>query len=640
MNPTATTSTTHAFVARLNHEYERLHTQKEDAFWTAYMGNADDATAARAELDRREIELAEFLRDPARLAAVRAEIQRGDASTARVESGADMTALAGWLATFEAHVIDSAEARALADEITALEGALAVKRGKLQLAYTEENGQGVEAGVTKLGALMSTSNVESVRRSAWEGLRAIEPYVLDQGFLDVVRARNRLGRMLGAEDYYDWKVRRVEGVSKREIFERLDDLEAQTRDAGRRAIENVRAQYGANAAMPWNLRFTVAGDLTKEQDPYFPFARAVERWARSFMALGIRYQGAELVLDLVDRKGKYENGFMHGPVPAWREDGRWRPARIQFTANAIPGLVGVGRRATETLFHEGGHAAHFANIDMPAPCFAQEFAPSSVAMAETQSMFLDSLLGDPDWQARYARTKDGAPMPRELILKGVEISQPMAAWNARAMCSVCYAERALYEIPDDELTPERVLRELRAIEERLLFLEGGSTRPTLAVPHLLAGESSAYYHGYVLAEMAVQQTRAFFKSRDGSLLDNPRIGPDLREHYWKPGNARTFFAFIENLTGAPLTANALAHEVNRDVAQALAEARADLEREPRIARFDGDIDLEARLRIVHGRETIAELPSGDASLHARGFAEFERAFARWIERAESATASA
>jgi hypothetical protein len=216
-------------------------------------------------------------------------------------------------------------------------------------------------------------------------------------------------------------------------------------------------------------------------------------------------------------------------------------------------------------------------------------------------------------------------------LKGIEIAQPMAAWNVRAMCSVCYAERALYEIKDAELTPERVLRELRAIEQRLLFLEGGSPRPTLAVPHLLSGESSAYYHGYVLAEMAVQQTRAFFRHRDGHLVDNPRIGPDLREHYWKPGNALTFFDFVENLTGAPLTAHALAHEVNRDVAEALAEAVTDLDREPQLARFESGIDLEAKIRVVHGRETIAELDT-------RGFAAFESDFARWIDRAEAANA--
>lgn len=632
---TMTTSTrTHAFVRELNHTYERLHTLKEDAFWKAYMGNGDDAAAARADLDRREIELSEFLRDPARLASVRAEIESAEAALdgaddAAKPSSEDVLALSGWLATFEAHVIDSSAARKLADEIVAAEGALAGERAKLELAYVDESGTRVVAGLIKLGTLLGTSPVESVRRSAWDALRTIEPHVLASGFIEVVRMRNRLGRMLGAEDYYDWKVRRVEGLTKREIFERLDDLEVKTRTAARRSIEELRATRGADSVRPWNLRFTVAGDVTKEQDRYFPFARAVERYGRSFAALGIRYEKAELVLDLVDRKGKYENGFMHGPVPAWREDGTWRPARIQFTANAIPGMVGSGRRATETLFHEGGHAAHFANIDMPAPCFAQEFAPSSVAMAETQSMFLDSLLSDPDWQVRYARTVSGEPMPEELVLKGIAVAQPMAAWNLRAMCAVCYAERAIYEIPDNELTTERVLRELREIETRLLFLDEGSPRPVLSVPHLLSGESSAYYHGYVLAEMAVQQTRAFFHERDGYIVDNPKVGPALQAAYWRPGNSLTFFDFVENLTGHPLTADATAKEANRTVEQALVEARAAIEREKSIPRRTGPVELDAQIRIVDGRELVAELD-------ARGFDAFADAFGDWITKRERA----
>lgn len=51
----------------------------------------------------------------------------------------------------------------------------------------------------------------------------------------------------------------------------------------------------------------------------------------------------------------------------------------------------------------GGHAAHFANIDQRSPFFSQERAPTSVAYAENQSMFLDALMGDGDWLARYAR---------------------------------------------------------------------------------------------------------------------------------------------------------------------------------------------------------------------------------------------
>ena len=65
----------------LNHEFERLHTAKEDAFWTARMGLLADADAAQAALNERERELAGFMHDPARLRAVVEEvtaIERGE----------------------------------------------------------------------------------------------------------------------------------------------------------------------------------------------------------------------------------------------------------------------------------------------------------------------------------------------------------------------------------------------------------------------------------------------------------------------------------------------------------------------------------------------------------------------------------
>eukprot|EP00798_Chlamydomonas_sp_ICE-L_P006885 gene6885-30860_t len=49
--------------------------------------------------------------------------------------------------------------------------------------------------------------------------------------------------------------------------------------------------------------------------------------------------------------------------------------------------VGSGKTALVTLLHEGGHAAHFANIDQGSPFFGQERAPFIVATAENQSMF-------------------------------------------------------------------------------------------------------------------------------------------------------------------------------------------------------------------------------------------------------------
>ena len=45
-------------------------------------------------------------------------------------------------------------------------------------------------------------------------------------------------------------------------------------------------------------------------------------------------------------------------------------------------------------------------------------------------------------------------------------------------------------------------------------IQGGpSGRPLMSVPHILSDESSCYYHGYVLAEMSVWQTRDYFLAK-------------------------------------------------------------------------------------------------------------------------------
>ena len=610
------------FLDELNRTYARLHTAKEDAFWAAKMGLEADAAAAQRAYDAGLIEVSRFLSDPTRLDRTRAELARaeGDPST-----GADeRTALRGWVDTFSAHALDSAEARALSEEIVADEGRLQRARGTMELGYRDPGGTLQRATSVKLSAMLRSEPDEALRKAAWEGMRSIETHVLAHGFLDLVGKRNRLGRLLGGEDFYDGTVRRVERMTKAGIFALLDELEVRTRDAAKRSVEELAAKKGASALEPWNFNYFAFGDVTRDQDPYFPFAEAIGRWGRSFAGLGIDYRGATLVLDLLDRAGKYENGFMHGPEIAWRDGGARHAARIHFTANAIPGMVGSGQSAMQTLFHEGGHAAHFSNVDMPAPCFGQEFAPTSVGFAETQSMFCDSVLEDADWLTRYARTRKGDPMPFARIQQAIEVRQPFAAWVVRAMLAVCYAERGIYELPERDRTPERVLALVRDVERRMLFLEHGAPRPVLAVPHLLAGESSAYYHGYVLAEMAVEQTRNFFLARDGHLVDNPRIGPDLARAYWSPGNSRPFAEFVRGLTGAPLSAAPLADRVNKTVPQALEEARAAIARLPSIPEAKGAPNLNARIRVIHGNETVAEVGAG-------GFDAFAKDFSRWVD---------
>ncbi len=238
-------------------------------------------------------------------------------------------------------------------------------------------------------------------------------------------------------------------------------------------------------------------------------------------------------------------------------------------------------------------------------------------------MFMDSLLSDADWQRRYASNASGEPMPVELIERAVRTSQPGAALSTRMMLAICFAEKAIYEIPDGELSADRILSAIRDAERLLVMIDDGNGRPALSVPHLLAGESSAYYHGYVMADMGVRQTRAFFEKRDGHLMDNPRIGPEMAKHYWQPGNSKTLNEMLKGMTGETLSPVPLARHVGRTADEAVAEARERMRRMESVRPHTASVDLDARIRVVHGNESIAELD--------RDFNAFAGAFERWID---------
>lgn len=231
-------------------------------------------------------------------------------------------------------------------------------------------------------------------------------------------------------------------------------------------------------------------------------------------------------------------------------------------------------------------------------------------------MFLDSLCDDAAWQARYCRDRSGNPIPWELIEESIRTVEPYKVFELGRMLVVPFFERALYELPDDQLTREGILKLADEIEEKI---QGGlAPRPVLSVPHILSDESSCYYHGYVLAEMSVHQTRDYFFREHGSIVDNPKVGEVLTEKYWKCGNAEMFFDLVENLTGKPLTGDAWVKDLEEDIESKVKSEMADYEQAVKLAnpRDGGEVDLGMTMRLVDGDEVIAESGSGTSLLQA------------------------
>ena len=333
-------------------------------------------------------------------------------------------------------------------------------------------------------------------------------------------------------------------------------------------------------------------------------------------------------LDLLDRENKYSNGFCHWPKVAWtKPDGSWQPSEANFTSLANPKAVGSGHRALATLMHEGGHAAHFANIKQPSPLFGQERAPFSAALAEGQSMFLDALVDDAAWRAKYALDTDGKSMPFEIIEEEIRATHAFAVRNLRGMIAVPYFEKALYELPDDEMTTERIQSLADEIEMKI---QGGlGARPLLSVPHIVSDEASCYYHAYVLAEMCVHQTRAFFMERDGYIVDNPKVGPTLAKAYWEFGNLRPFADLVKDLTGKDLSGDAWVADLSESLEDRLNSEEKEYKKAIVEASQDASCevpDLNMIVRFVDGDTLIS-----DSSKHSSGVLGACQAFEAFVQ---------
>ena len=112
-----------------------------------------------------------------------------------------------------------------------------------------------------------------------------------------------------------------------------------------------------------------------------------------------------------------------------------------------------------------------------------------------------------------------------------------------------------------------------------------------------------------VATLHAHQTREYFHAKDGYIVDNPSVGPTLRDAYWRPGNSEPFLGLVEGLTGKPLSGDAWVRMLKQDVQSLLAEEKVAYEAMAKKLAAEtpsDDVDLNMRIKIVDGDEVIAD----------------------------------
>jgi hypothetical protein len=232
-----------AYFHGLNHAYNAVHQTKEDVLWATYMGTSDD----RASFVRAENAYKTFVSDPEKLRATRGHVADLHALPAGEARDPLLHGLTGWQALFEAHIVDSEAGRALMREIVDAEAVLFAQKQELQPRHINERGDSEVATLGTLGVNLNTNPVEERRRSSFNAFREIERWVLDHGFLDVVKLRNRFARALGHQNYFAFKLHKNERMTPDQLTCILDDFLARTDAAHARNLAKLQARYGDQA---------------------------------------------------------------------------------------------------------------------------------------------------------------------------------------------------------------------------------------------------------------------------------------------------------------------------------------------------------------------------------------------------------
>jgi len=601
-----TVSDQKTFLDTLNKDYSKLHTKYELNFWDFYMGDVSKKDSFNKSQEKRD--------------AFKSDIKKYEqvCNYHANAQGVLKDRFAMWKNFFEKYQIPE-QAISIKNQIDELENDILELRKKRKEGFVHpKTKKFVKASSGQMGLFSATDPDEKVRKACFKAVGDLAKPTLPL-YIKLIGLRNSFARELGFEDFYAYKLFHDEGMTKKELFGLWDEIYNKTKYAFKDVRKLEKKVPGLRK--PWNFGYMMSGDFLKEEDQYYRLEDMLMQWGISYTRSGFDFADGSMRLDLFERAGKYDNGFCHWPTMVSYRGSTKVPGEARFTCEAIYGQVGSGVQAGNTLFHEGGHAAHILNVTMKDVCVNHEYPPMSTAWAETQSMFIDTLFSSMEWRTRYAKNEQGESYPMDLFERKLEKLHALAPLDLMGIMSICELERRIYE--SDKLT----VSSIEKIAKEVQLKYGDKTEANcrlLDVPHLYSFESSCSYQGYGLAELALAQWRKYFYKKYGYIVDNKNVGKEMKK-VWKLGSSKTFPELVKLATGKKLSSKAYIDSVTASKEQVKKSVKKRVGDLNKLApEKKTKINLKADISMWHGKKKICD--------SKKSFEEMAEKYTKWMHK--------
>ena len=390
--------------------------------------------------------------------------------------------------------------------------------------------EGKQYEQNELYKIYQSDKKRSRREKAYRAYCQIGEKLAD-GVTRLFRLRNQEARKLGYNNYLSliFSSQDIDSRKYLQLLQQLDSLSVQPYKA---IIHDIQSRLHLDYTEVWDLAYAYY-NTTKKVDAFFPADSQLVFIKNSLKPLGFNLDKMPIYFDLAPRLQKSQFAYAF-PIKI--------PYDIRVLANITDGMY-----SNSVLFHEVGHAVHFASIVQDRPLFANSVDASwSEGMAQIFASFCDNEL----WLKKYAH------LPPSLVESVKQTRRDLDIIYLRTTLTRLMFEYEMYNNPNRDAN--KLYWDL--FERYMMLPRHDDLYPWAGIIHYTT--HPVYLQNYLYADMITAQTLAKLRDMYGDIVDNPSVGAFLVQNYFRFGARYDWRDLLERGTGERLNPEYLINRFN------------------------------------------------------------------------------